>query len=283
MKHPLALIAIVLWSSFLMASTSAARHLQRKPSRSHQLPAVPADAEPRARLVHYGQKDVIKLKTKVRITTIIVLPQGEQILDFTCGDKDYWVVNGTQNLAYVKPAKEGAMTNLNLVTSAGNIYTFVLVEVSQLRDTEPDYKIFVQPKEESMLTTSSQAPRFVPASELEAYRKELQFAREETERIKKMAEETLDQELAKKVTSLHFSYRFQPDKKPFHVEMIYHDKTFTYIVAKPDETPTLYEIRDGKPNLIDFQYKHGVFVADKVIDRGYLAIGKQRLVFINKE
>jgi len=48
------------------------------------------------------------------------------------------------------------------------------------------------------------------------------------------------------MTNLRFTYRFAPNKKPFHVEAIYHDRKFTYIIAKPDETPTLYEIRDGK-------------------------------------
>ena len=35
-------------------------------------------------------------------------PQQEQILDFKCVDKDFWIVNGSQNFAYVKPAKAGA-------------------------------------------------------------------------------------------------------------------------------------------------------------------------------
>jgi len=67
------------------------------------------------------------------------------------------------------------------------------------------------------------------------------------------------------------------------VKAIYHDSKFTYIKAEPEETPTLYEIRDGKPNLVNFEYKDGVYIAEKVIDRGYLAIGKSRLLFVRKE
>ena len=55
------------------------------------------------------------------------------------------------------------------------------------------------------------------------------------------------------------------------------------VVADPEETPTLYEVRDGKPNLVNFEYKDGVYVAEKVIDRGYLAVGKSRLLFVRKE
>ena len=36
---------------------------------------------------------------------------------------------------------------------------------------------------------------------------------------------------------------------------IFHDDRFTYIQANPEETPALYEMKDGKPNLINFQFK----------------------------
>ena len=282
MRYPVALAAIVFWASLLVAGNAQAKHTQKhRPARPAA--AVAADDVPGAKTVHYSARDVVKLKTKVRFTTLIVLPPNEQILDFTCGDKDQWVISGNQNFAYVKPAKEGAMTNLNLITASGNIYTFVLVEVSQLPAAEPDLKVFVEPKEESMITAAARAPRFVPVSELEAYRKQLQSAKEEIQRVEKATEATVHSEFAKELTSLRFLYRFQPDKKPFHVTAIYHDQKFTYIVAKPDETPTLYEIRDGKPNLVNFQYKDGVFVAEKVIDRGYLAIGKERLAFVRHD
>src|SRR5262245_42959217 len=60
---------------------------------------------PSSRVVAYTKRDVMPLRAKLRYTTLIVLPEGERILDYTCGDKDWWVVNGNQNLAYIKPAK----------------------------------------------------------------------------------------------------------------------------------------------------------------------------------
>ena len=175
------------------------------------------------------------------------------------------------------------MTDLNLITASGNIYTFVLVEVSNLPHTEPDIKVFIQPKEQSMLSAASQPPRFVPADELDSYRQQLEIAKQETLRIQKEAEEANDGLIGKFLSETKFTYHFDPKKKPFRVSAIYHDSKFTYIKAEPEETPTLYEIRDGKPNLVNFQYKDGVYIADKVIDRGYLAIGKSRLLFVRRE
>ena len=66
--------------------------------------------------VSYTDRAIVSVQAKLRFTTLIILPEGERILDFVCGDKDFWIVSGVDNLAYVKPAKAGASTNLNLIT-----------------------------------------------------------------------------------------------------------------------------------------------------------------------
>src|SRR6202008_2508615 len=81
---------------------------------------------PGVKRFEYGERDVLRLNAKLRYTTLIVLPKNEQILDFTCGDKEFWIVNGTQNFASVKPARPKTQTNLNLITARGNLYSFVL-------------------------------------------------------------------------------------------------------------------------------------------------------------
>jgi type IV secretory pathway VirB9-like protein len=297
MKFTPALSALLFASLLLAAQTSEGKRAKASKKPASSAPAsqsattspspsptpAPADAQPAAKVIHYGEKDVIKLNTKLRYTTLIVLPQSEQILDFTCGDKEYWIVNGNQNFAYVKPAKTGAMTNLNLITASGNIYSFILVEVSEIQGAEPDYKVFVEPKEQSMIMAADKSPRFVSAREIDNYRKQVDLANEETRKVKEAAQVAIDGQVGKFLSAVGFSYRFDPDKKPFHIKAIFHDGKFTYIQGQPDETPTLYEIRDGNPNLVNFEYRNGMYIAEKVIDRGYLAIGKYRLLFVRRE
>jgi len=238
-------------------------------------PAAPATA----RVVTYGERDVVQVKAKLRFTTLIVLPRGERILDFTCGDKEFWIVNGNENFAYIKPAKAASQTNLNLITASGNVFSFVLAEVSNESSTEPDLKIFVEPKEDALRIAPSKAPAFVSAQDAEDYRRQVELAREETRRVKTSMQETIDRGISKFITNVRFPYEFQAGKKPFHVRAMYHDERFTYIQARPEETATLYEIKDGKPNLVNFEYKDGVYVVDKVLDRGYLMVGKAKLPF----
>src|SRR5436190_3137440 len=93
------------------------------------------------REVSASSRNLIPLNTKIRYTTMILLPDDEEILDVVCGDKDFWVISATQNIAHVKPAKEGAATNLNLVTATGAVYSFLLNEKSG--NAAPDLKVYV--------------------------------------------------------------------------------------------------------------------------------------------
>jgi len=237
--------------------------------------------------LEYGERDVLRLNAKLRYTTLIVLPKNEQILDFTCGDKEFWIVNGTQNFAYVKPARPRAQTNINLITASGNVYSFVLTEVSGVSGIEPDLKVFVELKEDAMTSAMNGAPRFVSANEVEDYRRQVEMAKEETRESRRAAQQTIVSEVdryrSEYPVALRFTYQFERDKKPFSVTAIYHDDKFTYIQANAVEAPTLYELKDGKPNLINFEFRHGTYVVPKILDSGYLAIGKTRMSFTRQE
>src|SRR5713101_6929203 len=93
------------------------------------------------REVSASSRSLIPLNTKIRYTTMIVLPEDEEILNVVCGDRDFWVISATQNIAHVKPAKEGAATNLNLVTANGAIYSFLLTEG---KSPQADLKVYVK-------------------------------------------------------------------------------------------------------------------------------------------
>jgi type IV secretion system protein VirB9 len=242
-----------------------------------------ADSISEARIVEYGEHDIIHLHAKLRYTTLIVLPKNEQILDFTCGDKEFWIVNGSQNFAYVKPAKENSQTNLNLITASGNVYSFMLNEVSGEPAIQPDLKVFVELRDQSMLSAANATPKFVASTELENYRQQIEIARNQARDAQASSERQVARFRSEYPTALKFTYRFERDKKPFMVTAIYHDDKFTYIQASPEETPALYEIKDGKPSLINFQYRNGTYIVDKILDSGYLAIGKARLNFNREE
>ncbi len=277
----------ILYGTLIAGPAAAVKHKCTGPcpdaAKSASSDAASLDNEPSARVVSYDDKGVVKVKTKLRFTTLLVLPKNEQILDFLCGDKEFWTVNGVQNFASVKPAKAGSETNLNLITASGNVYSFELTEVSESPGSVPDMKVFIEPKDEAMISAASEAPRFVSAKVAEDYRQQIETAHEETRKAKQETQSAIDSGVNKFIANVRFPYRFEAGKKPFFVRAMYHDDKFTYIQARPEETPTLYELKDGKPNLINFDYRDGVYVVSKILDRGYLVIGKQKLGFAREE
>src|SRR6516162_860809 len=132
------------------------------------------------RTVKYSQQDIVPVHAKIRFSTLIVLPQNEDILDFATGDKEFWIINGAHNLCYVHPAQTGIRSDLHLITSAGRVYSFLLTEVSNDPSVEPDLKLFVEPADESSISgATSGLQNFVRAGEMEAYKKELDTLRAE--------------------------------------------------------------------------------------------------------
>jgi type IV secretion system protein VirB9 len=251
-------------------------------------PKTEAAIDPTAgsRVIQVGEHDVVPLSARLRFTNVIVLPKEERILDYTCGDKEFWVVNGAENMAFVKPSKSGVQTNLNLVTAAGNVYSFVLSEGG---DKSPDLKVFIEPKDGALIGSLKAGPRFVAASAVDDYRAQVELANLSLKKVREEADHQIkaaqasaaaerDKYRAQLPASMVFDYRYA-DQPEFKVAAIYHDDKFTYIRANPQETPALYEMQDEKPGLIEFRFENGLYTVDKIVNRGYLAIGKKKLHF----
>ena len=228
------------------------------------------------REVSASARSLITLQTRLRYTTMIVLPEGEEILDIICGDKDFWVITSTQNIAHVKPAKEGAATNLNLVTASGEVYSFLLTEKGGTGT--PDLKVYVNADP----SAPQGKPKYYSAAQLEELRSELEEARAATDAANRRTTEALAAYQQEYPGKLQFVYGPQRYTKPFLVRSIWNDGQFTYIKSDATELPALYELKDGKPALLNFQVQNGTYIVPKVLDRGYLSLGKERFEFLQQ-
>lgn len=249
-------------SLFPVISLSAVLAMAQTPDTSR--------AAGEARTVKYAAKDVVRITTRPRFTTLVLLPSQERILDFVIGDKDAWVLEGTQNFAYLKPTKAGLETSMNLVTASGNIYTFYCTSTEA---AQADLKLFIEPTDEKLLTATSGAPRLVPASDVDEVREAAAL------QIKAAQEQSNHFRSEYPVRALKFDYKFKKDKKPFLISAIYHDDRLTYIHSNASEKPTFYEIKDGQPTLVNYTLEDGVYVIDHIVDKGYLSIGKHKTTF----
>src|SRR5258708_24115640 len=214
----------------------------------------PTHADSGARTVQYAETDIIPVHAKIRFSTLIVLPANEEILDATTGDKEFWIINGAANLCYLHPAQQGIRSNLNLIPATGHVYSFLLTEISNEPSVEPDLKIFVERKEESTINGASAVPPLARASEVQAYKTAVDAARAESAQAMQAAQERAQKEISQYreqyAGKLQFDYTYNAKaaRAPFSVSAIYHDDKFTFIRCAAQDEPTIYELKDVKPN-----------------------------------
>ena len=237
-------------------------------------PLTGAGQDASARTVQYHSADIVPIHARVKYTTLIELPNTEKIMEAATGDKDFWIVDVVGNFCFVHPAKEGIASNLNLITDKGNIYSFTLQDVSGGTGT-PDLKVILQPADQSSIAAASGPPQFVPASQLEQSQQALAAVQAHVTQV-------VDEYKSSYPLSLKFDYSFQANEAPFDIEAIYHDDKFTYIKSDATEKFSVYEMRDGKPNLVTYELSNGTYIIPKVMDSGYVELGKKRLEFTRK-
>ena len=236
--------------------------------------SVNAVAQESARTVQYHSQDIVPIRAKLKFTTLIEVPPTEKIMEAATGDKEFWIVDVVGNFCFVHPAKAGVNSNLNLITDKGNIYSFTLQDISASPDN-PDLKVIVQPADQSAIVAASGPPQFVPATQLEQSKQQLAA-------VQTHITQAVDEYKSAYPLSLKFDYTFKANEAPFDIESIYHDDKFTYIKTSAPEKFSVYEMKDGKPDLVNYDLREGTYIIPKVMDSGYVELGKKRMEFSRK-
>jgi len=239
------------------------------------LPSAAAVAqEASARTVQYHSQDIVPIHAKLKYTTLIEVPPTEKIMEAATGDKDFWIVDVVGNFCFVHPAKAGISSNLNLITDKGNIYSFTLQDVSSATDA-PDLKVLIEPADRSSIVAASGPAQFVPAAQLEQTKQQLAA-------LQSHVAQAVDEYKSSYPTQLKFDYVYKANEAPFDIQSIYHDDKFTYIKTNAPEKFSVYEMKDGKPNLVTYDLREGTYIIPKVMDSGYVELGKKRMDFTRK-
>ena len=231
---------------------------------------------------------IIRVRTRVRHTTVIQLPGRENILDFVVGDSEYWHLTGAANLAFLKPISEGVNTNVALVCESGRIYSFLVSE----QPGQPHLVVRIASAAESdpRISPTIHQPAFVARDQVAAYQQMAEQARQtavaaqtEAEQqivaVRQQAEVQINSFRAVYPTRIKFPYRLadKARKWPFLVQGMWHDGQFTYLRSNAQESPALYEIKDGKPALVAYDLtEDGLYVARHLLGDGWLQIGKEK-------
>ena len=220
-------------------------------------------------------------------STLILLPAEEKIATVFGGDTVDWVFDGghvASRFISVKPKLANASTDIHIVSDHGNEYTLQLQEVSGEADAHFDSKVFIVPGDKAAKDRLTDLPVFVPAAELDKAKQEVAAAKAAEAAELKSEETKAESYRSQYPGSLHFDFTWDAKKgKELGLQQIWHDDKFTYLRGQFQETPALYELKDGKGSLINFDYNAGLYTVPKQLENGYLAIGKKRVDFHRSE
>jgi len=216
-------------------------------------------------------------------STLIVLPAEEKVANVFAGDTVNWIFDGGQvasRFISVKPKTANAATDIHIVSDHGNEYTLALREVSKDPDAHFDSKVFLNPGDQASKGRLAQLPVFVPVAELDKAKQDASAAKAAQAAEMKAEQTKAEQFRSEYPGSLHFDFTWDEKKgKELGLQQIWQDDKFTYLRGQFQETPALYEVKDKKPSLINFDFNGGLYTVPKLLESGYLAIGKQKVEF----
>ena len=285
------LAAVLLLAAFPLFAEEAKEAEEDAPVMRHTgaEDRIAQDTEPMLRIIE-AEDQIIRIRAKTRHTTVIVLPATETILDFVVGDSEYWHLTGAANLAFLKPIAEGVTTNVALVCESGKIYSFLVTE-SAADNPHLVVRVEAQGADGPRILPAGHEPAFVARSQVADYQQMAASAIETAQaaqvdadtRIAKARALAASESESFRVeypTRLRFPYRLEDKAKkwPFLVEGMWHDGRFTYLRSNAQESPALYEEKDGKPALVAYDLQEdGLYIARHVLGNGWLQIGKQKI------
>lgn len=272
MKPP---ITIIVACGLALASSSTNGFAATEPH--HLEPSAP-------RTVIVSEADTPPLiRAGLLQSTLILLPAEEKIATVFGGDTVDWVFDGghvASRFISVKPKIANSTTDLHIVSDHGNEYTLQLREVSSDGDPHFDSKVFITPGDQAGKDKLAALPVFVPAAELDKAKQEAAAAKEAQAAELKAESAKAEQYRSQYPGNLHFDYAWDQKKgRALGLVQIWRDDKFTYLRGQFQETPALYETKDKKGSLINFDFNNGLYTVPKQLDNGYLAIGKQKVEF----
>ncbi len=212
-------------------------------------------ADPRIRYITFNNNAVVTVPAGLGVSTMIQLGSSEVIETISAGDTASWsiVPKKGSGILFVKPLRENAETNVNIVTNQ-RVYS-LLLKGSGAADLKAAFQV-----------------RFrYPDEDVNA-------------RLMTAAEESAKDPLLKGLdpSRLNYEYVFRGDNslKP---RVAFDDGTHMYLEF-PDEIPAIFVVEDKRQeSLVNFRTQGKYVVVDKVAAQFTLRAGDKWLCLYNRQ
>lgn len=213
--------------------------------------------------------------------------EAEQIMKAPLGDSKDWaaafLTDAAKNHLLIKTLTEGKdnpcpQTSMHVIMQSGNVYSFQLVDVSRTK-TPPDLRVSVEIVDDGMREATAH-PKYVTTDALKLAEDEVARVKAQLEDERRKTGSVVAEQVEKFKRDFPKNLKPQYDfsrNNPFGLEEIARMQEYTLLwFNHPSEIPSLYEIRDGKPSLVQVKYDDGLMIVSAPLMDGYLAVGKKQ-------
>lgn len=227
------------------------------------------------RTVTVSERSVVPIYVCQFQETLLILPVNEKVMKAFIADTKNWKLeSGREDQAsrYLS-IKVGEPltreTTLNVVSDHEANYTFRLY----LDEEHCDSKVSIDA--DSQLATEIQKTEpWVSPADAARLKQQVDEAKQAATAAEQKVRAEADAYRASYPSKLRFDYKWDSKAaERLGLHAIWHDDRFTYISATPEEAPALYELKQGKPSLISFDFSNGVYWTGRIVNDGYLAVG----------
>ena len=207
--------------------------------------------------------------------TLVILPAGEKVMKaFVADTKNWRVESGRDDQASrylsIKVAEPlTTQTTINVISDHEVPYTFKLV----LNGEHCDSKVSIDADAQIADAIKKTEPWLSPA-DAARLKTHVEQAKAEALAAAQKAQQQMNAYNASYPAQLHFAYRYDAKAaEKLGVRSVFDDGKFTYVKGKFEETPAFYEVKEGKPSLISFDFHDGLYSTARIVSDGYLAVG----------
>ena len=231
-----------------------------------------------SRTVQYHSQDIVPIKAKLKYTTLIQVPPTEKIMEAATGDKDFWIVDIVGSFCFVHPGARGNQHQPQPHHGQGKHLQLHAVGCDFESGLQPDLKVIVVPVDASNIVASQGIPA------VRSERRSCSRCRGQLANLQQHVESTVDEYKSSYQTQLKLRLCLRGQQRP-----IRHPDDLTTTTSSPTSRPlrrrkfSVYEMRDGKPNLINYDLRDGTYIIPKVMDNGYVELGKKKMEFSKRK
>jgi len=193
--------------------------------------------------------------------TTLVLPEHELTRTTSVADTENWVLQTTESkqasrfLNIKVKAPQTKETTLNVVTDHDTSYTFILY----LDGGSCDSKVFIDADPALAKQIANTRPWLSP-DDADRLKAQVEEARKGAATAQASVQTKVDEFRSTYPAKLHFDYKYDAEQaEKMGIHSMYTDGRLFFVSASPTETPALYELKEGKPSLIAFEFKDGLY------------------------